>query len=134
VSPNRSPDESSSTEGELREVGVVTDFDSTDRIQTTVDGKPISVIQFDDEYFAVENVCAHDGGPVGTGRVQGSLEGEWPGSGEHLECSYSDEPAIACPWHGYEYDLETGNLLADDEISLETFDVVVQEDTICLYL
>ena len=40
-------------------------------------------------YTALDNRCPHQGGPLG----EGQLDGAW----------------LICPWHGYEYDPQTGN-------------------------
>lgn len=90
-------------------------------------GLEIGVINHEGEYYAISNTCAHMGGPVCKGRVHGALVGEYTGPGERVVEYYSDDPAIACPWHGWEYDLATGVHLGDDDIRLPTFDVVVED-------
>jgi len=42
----------------------------------------------DDGFTALDNRCPHQGGPLG----EGQLDGQW----------------LICPWHGYEYDPQTG--------------------------
>jgi nitrite reductase/ring-hydroxylating ferredoxin subunit len=38
---------------------------------------------------------------------------------------FSDtETHFVCPWHGYEYDLKTGECAADRSLKLKSFDVV----------
>lgn len=56
-----------------------------------IDEVPIAVFNLDGEYFAIEDVCTHDGGVL-TG---GSLEG----------CQ------IECPRHGARFDVRTGEAL-----------------------
>ncbi|WP_436348730.1 Rieske (2Fe-2S) protein [Natronorubrum sp. FCH18a] len=47
---------------------------------------------------------------------------------ERVEKEYvDDESIISCPWHGWSYDLESGGQLADDDIVLPTYDVVVDD-------
>jgi len=41
-----------------------------------------------------------------------------------------DEMHIVCPWHGWEYDLETGVMVADRTFRLRKYDVVEKEDGI----
>ena len=57
-----------------------------------VDGALIAVFNLDGEYFAIEDVCTHDGGIL-TG---GALEGE----------------EIVCPRHGARFSVRTGKVLA----------------------
>lgn len=86
----------------------------------------IGVFNVDGEFYALENRCAHQGGPVCTGKQQGAIVGEFVGPGERVEERFDDEaPVIACPWHGYEYELETGTHVGTDSCSIPTYDVVV---------
>ena len=97
------------------------------------DGRSVGVFNLDGTYHAMENRCAHQGGPVCTGTLQGAIEGEYDGPGRRVRDVVNDEvPAIACPWHGWEYDLRTGEHLGDPEYTLRTFDVV--EDCGTLYV
>ena len=36
----------------------------------------------------------------------------------------ADEVHFVCPWHGYEYDLKTGECAADRKLKLKSFEVV----------
>ena len=101
-----------------------------ERMIVTAEGKSIGVFNVDGEYYAIENNCAHEHGPICEGKVQGTLEGEWSGPGERVTERFTDEPAIACPWHGWEFDLEEGTHLGDDSISIPTYDVIVEGGTI----
>jgi 3-phenylpropionate/trans-cinnamate dioxygenase ferredoxin subunit len=69
-----------------------------------VDGRSIGVFNVRGEYFAVLNRCPHQGGPLCQGNTHGFLR---PGAvGEFL---YSRPGEILrCPWHGWEFDLRTG--------------------------
>ncbi len=57
--------------------------DNRARIVMRDGGDRIAVFRSDNEVFAVENVCAHQGGPLGEGRI---VDG-----------------CITCPWHGWQY-------------------------------
>jgi nitrite reductase (NADH) small subunit len=77
---------------------------------------------------AYENRCMHQGGPVCTGEILGRYEQvlnvDGTVSGERF---VDEEPRIACPWHGWEYDLETGRCTADRRYRLRRFPVVVRD-------
>ena len=81
-------------------------------------------------FVAALNVCPHELAPVCRGRVGGttlpSAAGEyrWGREGEIL----------ACPWHGWEFDLLTGRALADPRIRLRLYPVAVEDDTIFVTL
>ena len=44
--------------------------------------------------------------------------------------TFSDEMHFVCPWHGYEYDLKTGECVGDRKLKLRKFDVVRRGDDI----
>jgi len=55
-------------------------------------------------FFALRNRCPHQGGPLCRGRLFERLESNRPG-----EYTYDDDRhLLECPWHGWEFDLETG--------------------------
>jgi nitrite reductase/ring-hydroxylating ferredoxin subunit/DMSO/TMAO reductase YedYZ heme-binding membrane subunit len=57
-------------------------------VVTPPGGEPIAVFRHAGALSAVTNLCAHQNGPLGEGRV---IDG-----------------CITCPWHGYQYRLEDG--------------------------
>lgn len=116
------------------EVASTEELEPGERTLVTVEGKSVGVFNIEGEYYAILNKCLHEGGPVCEGKVQGALVGEYDGPGERVREHFSDTPAIACPWHGWEYDLTTGDHLGDPEVSLPTFDVEVDDGTVYLDL
>lgn len=57
-----------------------------------------------DRYYAIRNRCPHQGGPLCLGRLLDAAVSHVPG-----EARLKDEaPMLACPWHGWEYQLDTG--------------------------
>jgi sulfoxide reductase heme-binding subunit YedZ len=54
----------------------------------TVDGERIAIFRHDGKVSALSNVCRHQNGPLGEGRI---IDG-----------------CVTCPWHGYQYRPETG--------------------------
>lgn len=118
----------------LVEVAQVDDFKPGERRFITADGKPIGVFNIEGDYYAILNTCAHEAGPVCEGKLQGALVGEYSEPGERIKEEFSDTPAIACPWHGWEYDLTTGNHLGDSEISLPAYEVVIKKERVYVEL
>ena len=72
----------------------------------------IGVFRHKGQWIALHNSCLHRGGPV----CQGIIEGD----------------VITCPWHGYQYDLPTGELLLDRDASLAKYPVDVRADGLYL--
>jgi 3-phenylpropionate/trans-cinnamate dioxygenase ferredoxin subunit len=56
-----------------------------------VDGAQVAVVNVDGDYYAIEDVCTHDGGELTGGSI----------------CGYE----IECPRHGARFDLRTGAAL-----------------------
>jgi nitrite reductase/ring-hydroxylating ferredoxin subunit len=68
-----------------------------------VDRREIGVYNVGGEFFALRNRCPHQGGPLCDGRVLRHVESSAPG-----DYRFGDSHLIACPWHGWEFDLRTG--------------------------
>jgi nitrite reductase/ring-hydroxylating ferredoxin subunit len=101
-----------------------------DRTIVEVGGREVGVFNIDGELYALQNTCPHRSGPVCEGKVTAALVGRWPGVGERLDEQMTGDPAIACPWHGWEFDLETGTHLGDDRYGVPTFEVVVDDGVV----
>ena len=50
--------------------------------------KPMALFNVGGEAFAINAVCPHRGGPLANGRLDGHI--------------------VACPWHGWTFDVRTG--------------------------
>jgi 3-phenylpropionate/trans-cinnamate dioxygenase ferredoxin subunit len=85
-------------------VGKVSDFENGDRKIIDVNGKSIGVFRVDDRFYALRNRCPHQFGPLCVGTLAPRAVSTRPGD-VRME---SGPPLIACPWHGWEYDLATG--------------------------
>lgn len=109
-------------------VAPAAEFGPGSREIVEVQGREVGVFNVDGEQYAILNHCLHQGGPVCEGRVRGKLVGEQTDPGERVEERFDEEnPVVTCPWHGWEYELATGDHAGDDDISLPTFDVVVED-------
>ena len=91
---------------------VVLDAIEDGRRTVEVDGVPVTVFNLGDRYVAYVDRCLHQGGPVcSRGTLHPFLTAEIEPSGEVREYFAEGSRVIACPWHGWEYDLETGEAL-----------------------
>ena len=116
--------------GDLVAVAPESEFGEEEPEYVSVGGLTVGVFRVEGEYYAISNVCAHEGGPVCEGRVGREEVGEYVGPGEPIRESLSDTPTVACPWHGWEYDLTTGEHLGVDDIAIPTYDVVVRDGVV----
>ena len=76
-----------------------------------LDGRAIAIFNVDGDYFAIDDVCTHDGGPLAEGELEGA--------------------EIRCPRHGARFDVRTGKALCFPAIEpVETLSVEVRGDDI----
>jgi nitrite reductase/ring-hydroxylating ferredoxin subunit len=113
------------------EVGPADELDPGDRrIVSTDAGAEIGVFNLDGEFYAMLNSCRHQHGPVCEGPMQPEIGGEFTGVGERTEKHYTGHTVVKCPWHGWEYVIETGEHAGDADVTLPTFDVVVEDGVV----
>ena len=73
----------------------------------SVEGRSIALFNVGGEFYAIEDECTHEGGPLGGGVLRGNR--------------------VLCPWHGAEFDVTTGAVLSPPaDYGVETFRVVVE--------
>jgi nitrite reductase/ring-hydroxylating ferredoxin subunit len=85
-------------------VGKVSDFGDGDRKIVDVNGKSVGVFRIGDDFYAIRNRCPHQWGPLCLGDFAPRAVSNGPGD-VHMA---DGPPLLACPWHGWEYDLATG--------------------------
>lgn len=69
-----------------------------------VAGRSIGIFNVEGRYYALRNACPHQGAPLCLGSVHGTFEESRPG-----EYVWGRQGRILrCPWHGWEFDLTTG--------------------------
>ena len=90
-------------------VAKVSDVPPGGRKLVTVRGRPIAIFNLEGEFFGLLNRCPHQGGPLCEGLLSGLIEADEPGAYRY---SRSGE-IIRCPWHGWEFDIRTGQSWCD---------------------
>jgi len=70
----------------------------------------VALYHVDDEFYALDGVCPHQGGPLGKGRLDGCI--------------------VTCPWHGWQFDVRNGEHQANRSIRHTSLPVKVDGDTI----
>ena len=96
-----------------------------ERKLVSVGGRSIGVFNVGGEYYALRNRCPHQGGPLCEGFQFAPLRAAAPGE----PYSRGDEDAIIrCPWHGWEFDVRTGQSYCEPErIQVRSYPVEVAE-------
>ena len=76
-------------------------------------GKTIALFNIDGTFYAVDNACTHRGGPLGEGRVDGTI--------------------VTCPWHGNRFDVTTGQVITGTR-AVTTYAVQIKGDDVLVDL
>jgi nitrite reductase (NADH) small subunit len=70
----------------------------------------LALAHVDGEFYATQGHCLHLKGPLGEGRI--------------------DDHVLTCPWHGWQYDICTGENEFDRAIQLKTYEVRVEDGNV----
>jgi nitrite reductase (NADH) small subunit len=112
-------------------VGDLSDFPEGDHRVVKVGRREIGVFNVGGAFYALPNVCPHQTGPLCEGkpplgtlvsRVENNWRFEWVNEGE----------IVVCPWHGLEYHIPTGRCLAFPNVTLRSYEVVVENGKVKL--
>jgi nitrite reductase/ring-hydroxylating ferredoxin subunit len=75
-------------------------------LQVDAGGKPLALFKVAGKIYAIDNTCLHRGGPLAEGMLQ--------------------DKSVACPWHGWRFDVTTGQGLTNPAAKLATYEVLVE--------
>lgn len=105
------------------DIGSLADVERQGRVVARVGGREIGVVRdpVSGELHGVRNRCPHSGAPLCLGSVVDRAAGR-PGQYER-----SGRAVLRCPWHGWEYDLETGKCADDERIRAAVYPVRVED-------
>ncbi|PZD73490.1 Assimilatory nitrite reductase [NAD(P)H] small subunit [Acaryochloris thomasi RCC1774] len=98
------------TTNDFVEVGTIDEIPESRAKVVIVSGERVAIFKYEGKISAVSNVCQHQNGPLGEGKI---VEG-----------------CITCPWHGYQYLPESGASPPPFEERIPTFAVKVEGDRI----
>ena len=103
------------------DIGSVQDFPDGRVSFVAVGRSAIGIVRWRGRIYAISAICAHQGGPLCRGVLGGRLTGPKPGDMALDETA----PVIACPWHGWEFDVETGQAIGDSSLRIRTFPATI---------
>ena len=94
-----------------------------ERLIVEIAGRSIGVFNVNGEFFALRNRCPHQGGPLCNGPVSGFVSSSGPGD-YHLS---RQGQILRCPWHGWEFDIQTGQSWFDPKrVRVRSYDVMLE--------
>jgi nitrite reductase (NADH) small subunit len=74
------------------------------------EGKTVAIFNVDGTFYAIDNTCAHRGGPLGEGDLEGTV--------------------VSCPWHAWRWDVTTGANVNNPAVRVACFPVVVENGSV----
>ena len=77
-----------------------------------VGGKSVALFRTAQGFCAIDNTCCHRGGPLGEGFLEGDV--------------------VTCPWHGWEYNVTTGQCVNNPAAKVATYPVTVQGESVTI--
>jgi nitrite reductase (NADH) small subunit len=75
-----------------------------------VKGKPVAIFNVGGNFYAISDTCVHRGGPLGEGELDGKT--------------------VVCPWHGWRYDVTTGENELNPSVSVQRYQIKVDGDDV----
>jgi nitrite reductase/ring-hydroxylating ferredoxin subunit len=104
------------------EIGSLADLERDGRIVARIAGREVGVVRdpATGDLHGIRNRCPHHGGPLCLGTVQERVEGA-PGG-----YALAGRRILRCPWHGWEFDLATGQCVDEPTLRAAVYPARVQ--------
>jgi len=74
------------------------------------DGRIYALFNVDGKISAIDGICPHQGGPLAEGPLEGTL--------------------VSCPWHGWQFDVQTGRTPLGPKLKQAVFEVVIEGEDV----
>lgn len=72
--------------------------------------REIALFNVDGTFYALDNTCPHQGGPLAEGWIEGRR--------------------VTCPWHAWTFELASGSMTLGDFARVDTFEVRLEHDAV----
>jgi nitrite reductase/ring-hydroxylating ferredoxin subunit len=110
-------------------IGKASEFKDGERRIAFVGDAEIGVFRERGEFYAYSNYCLHQGGPACEGMIIAKVEERIASDRTSKGLYFSDtDTNFVCPWHGYEYDIKSGECISDRKLKLRKYKVVQKGD------
>lgn len=114
------------------DVGALDEFEDARPRVIQAGGRELGIVRWHEAIYAIRNVCPHMGARLCSGIVTARLVSEGPTSRVETD---ANNPVIACPWHGWMYEVVTGHSVFDPEhFRVKSYPVSVVEGRVLVEL
>ena len=79
-----------------------------------VNGRHVALFRLTDDFYAIDNLCLHRGGPLCDGQIVNDV--------------------VTCPWHGWSYEIKTGTLVQDPRVGVNKHEVKLESGGVLIRL
>ena len=100
--------------GDFHGVGKIGDFVPGRGKMVIVNGRHVALFRLGDEFFALDNMCLHRGGPICDGEI--------------------NDGVVTCPWHFWSYEIRTGIQVQDPRVGVSKHEVRIDGEVISVRL
>lgn len=109
-------------------VGPVDELPPGTRREVPIGRFGVALFNVGGEFFALGNSCPHMGGPLCAGRVTGTTVAEE----QYRPRWIRDGEILRCPWHGWEFELKTGETITTPVRRVRSYPVVVEDGMVII--
>jgi nitrite reductase (NADH) small subunit len=82
--------------------------------EVVAEGRIFAVYNVEGIYHVMDGICPHAGGPLGKGTLRGNI--------------------VTCPWHGWQFDVQTGHHCLNQRICQTQYDVTIENGHVVIDL
>jgi nitrite reductase (NADH) small subunit len=83
-------------------------------LEAFADDRIVALFNVEGQFFALDGICPHQGGPLGEGELTGCI--------------------VTCPWHGWQFDVRTGQHQLSRTLSQPRFETKVEDGSVWVEL
>jgi nitrite reductase/ring-hydroxylating ferredoxin subunit len=105
------------------------EFKDGDRHIVRLGTHEVGVFKDNGQIYAYSNYCLHQGGPACEGLMIAKVEERLAEDKTSKGLYFSEKDVnFVCPWHGWEYDMKTGECISDRSKKLRKYKVIQKGD------
>ncbi|HZZ72073.1 MAG TPA: Rieske (2Fe-2S) protein [Pirellulales bacterium] len=79
-------------------------------LELVLEDRIIAIFHAPEGFYALDGICPHQGGPLGKGVLTGCI--------------------VTCPWHGWQFDVRTGQHQTSPRLQQPCLPVKIEKETI----